>query len=412
MSAILLLSLLACDKDGAEDTAGDTGGDAVVVDCDALSFDFPLARGELSGAWDAARRRFVFFGGNLGVPEECSETTADFLDDTWAFYPDCGGFVKLDASGPSARGRHVIAVDEDRGWMILHGGRYRDDDGGGHGGSSDYTLYDDVWALDLATDTWTQLSAGGGPEARVSHAAAVRGGKLFIHGGNSSTSGLSYIAHGDLWSFDLESRTWTEISAPGGPEDRLFHGGALSSDGFFYVYGGGDERAFTGPFLDDLWALDMSSLSWTELHGGGADAPDGRLSPSVVVDEERGRLVVFGGHDDGALGNNNQVWAFDLDSGSWTQLREGDVYANSGAVCNLPSDFTDPDFDSPERRYTQASALTDDGQMIVFGGKTDCGVVDDIWAFDLASDTWTEWAGATTGEVCLRAYAECEGLCF
>ncbi len=409
MSSILFLTLLACGKDdGAGDGAGDTSGDELAVDCASLSFDYPLARGELSGAWDAPRRRFVFFGGNLGVPEECSPTTADFLDDTWAYYPDCGGFVKLDASGPSARGRHAVAIDEERGWLILHGGRYRNDDTGG----SSYTLYDDVWALDLATDTWTQLSAGGGPEARLSHAATVRDGKFIIYGGNSSTSGLSYTALGDLWSFDLDTLEWTELSAPGGPDDRLFHASALSSDGLFYVYAGGDERAFTGPFLDDLWALDLSDLSWTELHSGGDGAPDGRLSSTMVVDEERGRLVIFGGHDDGTLGNDNQVWAFDLAAGSWSQLLAGDVFANSGSACNFPSDFTDPDFASPERRYTQAGGLSDDGELIIFGGKTDCGVVDDIWAFDLSSDTWTEWSGATTGEVCLRAYAECEGLCY
>jgi N-acetylneuraminic acid mutarotase len=322
--------------------------------------------------------------------------------------------VKLD-DGPSARGRFAAAVDEERGWFITHGGRFRDDSdsGGHHGTSSDYTLYDDVWAYDLNADTWTQLSESGGPDARVSHVAVVWDGKLIIHGGNSSVSGAYYTALGDLWAFDLETLEWSELDASGGPSDRLFHGGAVSSDGMLYVYAGGDEQAFTGPFLDDLWALDLTTLTWTELHSGGSSAPEGRLSPSLVVDEANNRLVTFGGHDDGILGNNNQVWAYDLSSGDWSQLHDGDVYANSASgTCDFPSDFTDPDYDSPERRYTQASALTDSGEMLVFGGKTDCGVIDDVWSYDLADDTWSEQYSANSGEICLRAFAECESLCF
>ena len=53
-----------------------------------------------------------------------------------------------------------------------------------------------------------------------------------------------------------------------------------------------------------------------------------------------------------------------------------------------------------------------DGQLWIFGGKTDCGIINDVWSFSSSSETWTEQSPATSGEICLRAYAECETMCF
>ncbi len=294
--------------------------------------------------------------------------------------------------------------------MLIFGGRFRDDSTGG----STYTLYDDLWAFDLDALTWEQLSSGEGPEARVSHVMAVSGDTLLLYGGNASTSGLSYIALGDLWAWDLANGGWTQLQSAADPGDRLFHADAMSADGStWYIYGGGDEHAFTGPFFDDLWALDVASLTWTELDNGGSGAPDGRIGANLVSDDARNRVILWAGHDDQALGNTNQVWAFDLGGGGWSELAQGDVLDNGDVgFCDFPADFVDPDLHAPERRYTGAAVATDDGRMVIFGGKTDCGVINDGWSYDLAAQTWTEGSPATTGEICQRAFSECSSLCF
>ena len=38
----------------------------------------------------------------------------------------------------------------------------------------------------------------------------------------------------------------------------------------------------------------------------------------------------------------------------------------------------------------------------MFGGKTDCGLVDDVWAFDLTREAWFNLIEATAGQACVR----------
>ena len=55
--------------------------------------------------------------------------------------------------------------------------------------------------------------------------------------------------------------------------------------------------------------------------------------------------------------------------------------------------------------------MTGDGEMLIFGGKTDCGLVNDVWSYTLGSG-WSELSPATSGQACLRANQNCSSLCF
>ena len=94
---------------------------------------------------------------------------------------------------------------------------------------------------------------------------------------------------------------------------------------------------------------------------------------------------------------------------------EGDVQqADAFGFCDFPADFTDPDLDAPERRYSGAAAIGA-GALITFGGKTDCGQVNDLWAWGLEDQGWFEQSSATLGEICARTFADpenCSSMCF
>ena len=389
-----LLLLVAC---GGKDPETEP------VDCTTRPSDIPSARGEIAGGFDAATGTFVFFGGDEGVPVECNSQTA-FVADTWLWESDCGNFREVDAAGPNARGRYAGAAGG--GKFFVHGGRFRD------GTSGDYVLRPDLWAFDFASETWTEL-AGGGPSKRNNHAAVVAGGRLVVHGGTGSTNGLSYSPlYDDTWVYDIASDSWSELAAAGGPP-RVFH--AMASDGQnrVWLFGGGDENAFSGPFFADVWELDLGSGTWTRLHDGSGTAPAGRIWPNLAYDAAGNRLVVFAGHDDRALGNSNAVWTFDLAGKTWKEIETGDVVdAGANGFCDFPADFVAADLESPERRYGAAMSITDDGRLVVFGGKTDCGIINDLWTYDLAGQAWTRVLRATDGESCLRAYDDCTALCF
>lgn len=392
----VLCLLIACDPETSDDPGA----------CDDLGLEVPVPVGEIGGVYDAARQRVVTFGGNAGVPEQCSFSATDFTAETWSYDLGCDAWTQVQTSGgPGARGRYAIAHDVDGGRMVIHGGRTR------AGDSGPYTLPDETWSFDLATDTWSQLPAGG-PGGLTNHTAVVAQGKVWIHGGNTSTDGAFFLPNAETWTLDLATDTWTQVATTNDPPARLFH--AAATDGTtMWVYGGGDENAFFGPFFSDLWALDLASGAWTRLHDGVAGAPRGRTWANLLHDGARGRLLLWAGHDDGNLGNTNQVWAFDLGASTWSQLREGDVFANPPAgVCDFPADFTTIDPASPERRQAGAAMWGADGQLLVVGGKTDCGNINDVWQFDPAAETWTERFRATAGEVCIRGAEGCETMCF
>lgn len=395
------------DAEGSSSWDGSsTGGEP--LDCRARPTDRPTARGEVEGVWDPIRSRMVVFGGDQGVPVQCMSQT-DFVAETWAFHPDCDNFERIAVEGgPSPRGRHAVAYDPTRNTMLVHGGRHRPDTSGA------YTLFDDTWALDLQTDTWTRLGSGGAP-ARANHTAVVAGDRMIVFGGNASTDGLQFLPLGDLWALDLVAGTWTELHTAGGPSGRLFHAAAVSDDATkMYVYGGGDESAFTGPFFAELWELDLRSGAWALLDQSAGVLPLQSILGDLLYDAPRNQLLLWGAHEDNLLGNANKIWTYDLNDGGWSIQDEGDVLqAQPAGFCDFPADFVSPDLDAPERRSAGAAVLTGEGGMFVFGGKTDCGIIDDVWARDLAAGTWERRVRATTGEICARAFAEgCRTMCF
>ena len=424
LALIGLIGLVGCTDDGVATEAGDAGTEAGStagetagtetgdsVDCSGRPIAVPSARGEIDGVWDADHGRMLIFAGDEGTPVMCMSQT-EFISEVWAFHPDCDNFEQLAPSTTlPPRGRHAVALDQAHGRALIHGGRYR------AGTSGAYTLYDDLWAFDFATDSWTELPSAGGPSARSNHVAVVSGDHLIVYGGNASTDGLSFIPLGDTWAFDLEAETWTQVSTTNDPSARLFHTATVEpATGILLMFGGGDANAFVGPFFRDLWALelapDAASGTWTMLDNG-LPGPPGTTWADLVWDDAGQRVVLWAGHDDGALGNTNTIWTWPLVGNGWTQAEVGDVQsAPANGFCDFPVDFVVPDLDAPERRSAGATVVTDSGELLVFGGKTDCGQVNDVWAWSLSEQTWTERSPATGGEICLRAFANCQTMCF
>lgn len=400
------------DTGTTNNETADTGeAETGELDCSDRPIAVPSARGEIEGVWDAGRARMLVFAGDQGSPVMCMSQT-EFVADVWAFHTDCDNFEALEpAPGMPARGRYALALDATRERALIHGGRYR------AGISGTYTLFDDLWAFEFATDSWVQLASAGGPSPRSNHVAVVSGDQLVVFGGNASTDGLNFTPLADTWLFDLDAETWTELSTSSPPSARLFHSATVDpASGTILVFGGGDENAFLGPFFRDLWALELdpsgAAGTWTLLDSGTA-GPPGTTWGDLSFDAANQRVLLWAGHDDGVLGNTNTMWSWPLDASGWTQLEVGDVpSAPANGFCDFPADFVVPDLDAPERRSAGASVVNDAGELLIFGGKTDCGLINDVWSWSLEDQQWTERSPATTGEICLRAAANCQTMCF
>jgi len=405
-TAPALLSACSGNDDGETGDDDDDDDDDAPADCSTRPTAIPTARGEVEGAYSPVTGQFVFFGGDEGVPVNCQSQTI-FRNDTWVFEEDCGNWREIEGDAPFRASRYAAGYDSVRDRFVIFGGRFRD------GTAGRYTLRKTASAYSFGDESWSDLPEG--PEKRAIHAGVVAGDRFVIYGGTGSTDGASFSpVYDDTWVLDLENETWSQLDIPGGPGGRVFH--AMATDGAdkVWLYGGGDENAFFGPFFGDVWELDLAAGSWTELHSGnGPNTPEGRIGPDMHYDEANNQLLIWAGHDISDLGNNNQLHSFNLNSNSFSTVRAGDVIdAGSNGFCDFPADFVAIEENTPERRYLSASALTDDGRMYTFGGKTDCGIINDMWSYDVSLDEWTMHTRATDGESCVRAYDDCSTLCF
>lgn len=433
LAAALLSSLVACGgggnghlgtggAGGAGHATGGAGGVSpggsakpTCADTGGPSGPTPVARADTAGVLGPDGRTFLLYGGDTAVPVCGGIPSHAHVGDTWLLDAGCGTWKEITASpSPGTRARHSMALDAAHGRALLFGGRTRT------GGSGPYTLFADVWAFDFKSSAWSQLATtGAGPSGRSNAAIAVSGDKLIVFGGNTSTSGLSFNPQSDAYAMDLASGAWTKLAPSGPPTARLFH--AMAADPVahrVYVHAGGDANAFQGPFFADLWALDLDAMSWTDLHAKNGGDGTGRikLGLAATVGKSGTAVYAFGGHDDGALGNRNDVLSIDLSAASpaWAAVQQGDVPGQPATgPCTFPPDFTTEDMKSPERRSAFAfGARADGAAFVVVGGDSDCGVLGDAWWFDAAVGAWTPIRQTLVGLTCLRTGSStCSGLC-
>jgi len=391
----------ATNNGGTDNNGTNNGTDnnTVTPMCDESLTARPSPRAEMMGVFDPVRQRLVFFGGDEGVPIDCA-TNSIPVGGLWIYDAVCATFEPIPyETGPSPRARGAAVYDADGDQMIVFGGRYKAPNSG-----STYTLYDEVWALDLDKLTWRELgTTGGGPGPRTNLAAEYwpETHELIVMGGNSSTNGANFSPHNDVWALNLDTAAWREVTASGSkPEARLFHLSGMDAEaGILYVYGGGGADAFFGTFFADLWAFDLHAGTWERLYNGGADGPVGRIWGSMTFFD--GSLYVFGGHYD--LDVQNDTWRFEPGNRSWHTITGLEDTSKEPGRCTLPVDFTNVNYDAPERRQGHLAAVdATRGEWVIFGGKTDCGAIDDVWAFDFNREAWNEIHKASIGESCPR----------
>jgi len=418
-------------RDGADaGSLGNAGGglDAIASDADAAAIDAPRAsdakdRGSRMCVFGQARPtprgemtvialgegRLISLFGDDGVPVQCNPAP-HATTDAW-YFDACDGWTALDTKNlPPPRARPAFARDTKGGRAWIFGGRYRSK------ASGPYVVRDDLWQYDVAAGTWSPLSAPVRPPARFSPALAhdAKRDRLLLFGGGTSTSGLTFGVIGDLWSFDLALGVWTKLEPSGSkPTARLFHVGAIDRDHrFFTIFTGGDDNAFVGPFLSDAWSLDLETDTWKKHPSTGA-RPMSRIKSGLVAVPSDPRLLLFGGHDDGSLGNTNDLWWLDPETGVFTPARSGDALNKlPNGFCDFPPDFTEVDKESPERR--EAFGIDIDpitGRVIVFGGKSDCGALVDVWELDPATESWKALSDDNAGWSCVRFKSPCGTLC-
>jgi N-acetylneuraminic acid mutarotase len=164
-------------------------------------------------------------------------------------------------------------------------------------------VFDDVWRYDLVGRTWTQLASAQAPTPRDAFTAVYDGqGRMLVFGGKVNNTDTVF---NDLWAYDIASQTWARVASAEGPPPRFMHSAVNEGGADMIVFGGFAGGAGGG--LNDVWDLDSVAGVWTQLPSSSGPSP--RASASAIADAS-GRMIVFGGTDGGgALGD---VWSYSL----------------------------------------------------------------------------------------------------
>lgn len=290
----------------------------------------PSARYGGAAAFDG-RGNVIVFGGLTTGPTTLRNDTYAWNGTDWT----------LVAGTPPGRWGHQMVYDSKRRVIVTFGGR----------SPSVTATANDTWEFDVATRTWTQATPVASPGARAFYSMAYdeRRGVCQIFGSQSTFNG------GELWEYD--GKTWTLSTAANGPVSRDQPGLCYDKSRGVTVLFGGWYALSPGVMYDDTWEYDGKSWKLVPT----ATKPIARYRTSMVYDDRRGRIVMYGG-----FGNATALTdTWEYDGNDWTQV------ASTGPA-----------------KSTQGYAAYDlfRGNSVYFGGTGPGGA---------AGETWT-YAGATT----------------
>ncbi len=237
----------------------------------------------------------------------------------------------------------------------------------------DSTAPCETWAYDPGRGRFVDLAPSGAKPRGLFGASAYDGsaGKILrtgvIHEDGTESAGLS-----ETCAYDPRTNTWTDLqpvaSLPPLGEASMAYDPSL---GRVVLFGGHQN----GRFENGTWAYDFATNRWLELKP--ANPPSARELACMVYDEASGRLLLFGGmrpSDDPAnpvMVELDDTWAYDSRGNSWTEL--------------------DPVGTPPGRWGAAIGYDRVSDTVIMFGGvKAQGGFYGDTWAYDPETNTWTE----------------------
>ncbi|HEG44242.1 MAG TPA: hypothetical protein ENH94_09360 [Phycisphaerales bacterium] len=299
----------------------------------------------------------------------------------------------------------------------------------------------DFWKFDGANWTWMdgsdrEYNIGIYGTKGVADSANIPGARQYSTSWKDSTGDLWLFGGGgydsvgdegklnDLWKFDGTNWTWVSGSditdqlgvygtkgvadAANTPSARYFAFSWSDINGFLWLFGGdGYDCDGNRGNLNDLWKFDGTNWTWVMgsdirnqpgVYGtkGVADPnniPDGRSNGVSWVDNE-GNFWLFGGS--GYSGYLNDLWKFDGTNWTWIS---GSSTGNSVGIYGTKGVADAANI--PGGRYGSVSWTDGDDNLWLFGGYGydsigDRGWLNDLWKYNISSDTWTWVSGSDT----------------
>jgi hypothetical protein len=304
----------------------------------------PTARRNAAAIFDPVNHRMILFAGRAASGDQNDVWSLDLNTNLWSDITPASG------SAPAPRFTPNAVYDAIEQQMIIWSGQ-------------GVSFYNDVWAFDLANETWSEFTPPD-PKPNIRYGTAA----VFDPLARDLVTFAGFTDQGrfdDTWRFDVENAAWMNVTpAQGNPIERCLHSASYDSLNHRMIMYGGQQ---SGP-LGDIWAFDLTQNLWTELTP--ANSPPGRYFATNIYDDRSHRVIIFGGNRGSNGGVTNEVWAFNLAANTWEQLL---------AAGNPP----------PSREGAAAIYIRAEDRMVIFGGReANFSLLNDAWSLkDLSPST-------------------------
>jgi len=243
----------------------------------------PTPRWSHNAVYDPSGHRMLIWSGRRG---------GTLYNDVWAFDLSEHTWTELVADGPVPNVRYGTAAvfDPLAGELVSFAG------------FTDVGRFEDTWRFAPTSDQWTDRTSANTPGLRCLHSAAYdsRRHYMLVYGGQRGNGRLD-----DLWALDLHRDTWSDLTPESRPPGRSFAATVYDERGDRLVMYGGDTG---GAKTDELWAFDLGEGAWSQIPAAGA-APPERSGAAAIYVESEDRALFFGG--EAPVGFYGDLWVLE-----------------------------------------------------------------------------------------------------
>jgi hypothetical protein len=302
----------------------------------------PGERDGFGFAFDSQNNVVVLFGGRA--------SGAGKKNDTWEYDYEANTWTEIIADGstgsPPRRSFCRMDFDSSNNVIVLWGGV----------NESGFPLTD-TWEYDVDANTWNQTTPKSSPPVITGYALAYDSEHSRILMTGTSEPPPAGVLH--LWAYDAAANNWTERTPtpyPRAGHDMAFNGAVMVVQGG--AWGVNGEITY-----DDTLKYDYGSDSWARMvYGGQRNRPGPRTGNSMA-------RYFNGVYDVGGFGELlyfNDTWNFTGTGDGWDWVDETPVSSNPQPP---PCDKHGLVWD------------THNNVLILYGGYSDSGRLDDTWAY-------------------------------
>lgn len=318
------------------------------------------------GRMPTEQERLQWMAENASRLERCMSFD-QYIDGFWSFDLKTLNWKKLRSV---IRGRcfHSAVVYNDA--MYVLGGL----------SSKESPRLDKLWKYNFTSQTWSSVKCKGRlPKSRSEHSALVHQDSMYIFGGEINGDPCN-----ELWEFNFSSSRWTKICGGKKPFDISLpeirtRSAFWVDDDKLWIYGGIYERPDRDQEKDystfDCWTFDLNSRKWSEkLQFGNLPSPRVEFGFCKL----RNSCFVFGGYNQ-SLGAK----CSDTECASHSYFNDAFLYSSTHRTWRMihPEDWKRPPLNAGSRCVQVGNDIY--SLLGYLGGSGDAKLYSEIWKLSL-----------------------------